>query len=140
MSENRSIIPRPTAGAIIVKENKVLLEKRAVEPFKGYWTLPGGKIEFGETAEQAVKREIKEELNVALEIDHFQGYYDEIFPQLNIHYVALIFVGTITGEIKPNKEVADWKWFPIEEALTLNLAFKNKEALEAYHDKTTLHG
>jgi mutator protein MutT len=53
--------PRASAVAIIIKDNKVLVSKRAIEPNKGKYDLPGGFIEYGEKATDAVAREIKEE-------------------------------------------------------------------------------
>ena len=56
--------PKPTATLICVKENKLLLVKRAVEPAKGQWGLPGGFIELGETPSEGAIRELKEETNL----------------------------------------------------------------------------
>ena len=56
--------PKPTATLICVYKNKLLLVKRAVEPAKGQWGLPGGFIELGETANEGGIRELKEETNL----------------------------------------------------------------------------
>ncbi|MBT5078556.1 MAG: NUDIX hydrolase [Candidatus Marinimicrobia bacterium] len=56
--------PKPTATLICVKESKLLLVKRAVEPAKGQWGLPGGFIELGETPSEGAIRELKEETNL----------------------------------------------------------------------------
>jgi 8-oxo-dGTP pyrophosphatase MutT (NUDIX family) len=56
--------PKPTATLICVNENKLLLVKRAVEPAKGCWGLPGGFIELGETPNEGAIRELKEETNL----------------------------------------------------------------------------
>ena len=53
-----------TVGAIIIKDNKILLAKRGHSPFKNHWTLSGGHIDKEETAKQAVIREVKEETNL----------------------------------------------------------------------------
>ncbi|QQT26611.1 NUDIX hydrolase [Sphingobacterium spiritivorum] len=60
-----------TAGLVIVKEDSVLL---AFSKNKKAWYLPGGKVDPGETAQQALIREIEEELNVSLDPDHIQYY------------------------------------------------------------------
>lgn len=64
---------RPTASAIIVQDGKVLLYKRAKDPFKGKWDLPGGYLEEKESPEEALRREMKEELGVEIEIKNFIG-------------------------------------------------------------------
>lgn len=64
---------RPTASAIIVRDGKVLLCKRAKDPFKGKWDVPGGYLEEKESPEEALKREMKEELGVEIEIKNFIG-------------------------------------------------------------------
>ena len=56
--------PKPTATLVCVKESKLLLVKRAVEPAKGQWGLPGGFIELGETPSEGAIRELKEETNL----------------------------------------------------------------------------
>ena len=57
--------PKATVTAIIIKDNKLLLLKRNEEPFKNCWDLPGGFLEQGETPEEAVVRELKEELGIS---------------------------------------------------------------------------
>lgn len=130
--------PTPAAGAIIVDNGKVLLQKRSdkLKHFPGFWCIPGGKIDSGETAEEAVKREVKEEMGIDFIIDYFLGYYDEIFPDIDFHHVSLAFVGTIKGEISASeREVQEWKWVPLEEALKMKLAFEHKKMLEDYYTK-----
>ena len=130
--------PTPSAGAVIVKDNEILLTKRSdkLKHFPGFWCIPGGKIDAGETAEEAVIREIKEEIGVDFIIDYFLGYYDEIFPDIDFHHVSLAFVGTIKGEISASeREVQEWKWVSLEEALKMKLAFEHKKILEDYYTK-----
>lgn len=78
--------PIPSVAILAINEkNEILLTQRAVEPGKGYWCLPGGFIELGESAEEAVIRELKEETN--LDCDHIRlltadsvikGYWGDI--------------------------------------------------------------
>ena len=56
--------PKPTATLILPRKNQVLLVRRAFEPAKGSWSLPGGFLELGETLEEGAKRELKEETNL----------------------------------------------------------------------------
>ncbi len=126
---------RATACALIEKDGNVLLVKRGNEPFKDYWTLPGGHIDFGETAEQAVIREVKEETGLTIK-PKFLGYRDEIYPDINWHGEALIFHGEAQGKEEiDGKEIVDIKWFDIDEALNMKLAFEHEKTLEIYKKK-----
>ena len=66
--------PKPTATLICIYENKLLLVKRAVEPAKGQWGLPGGFIELGETPHEGAIRELKEETNLKGKPISFLGH------------------------------------------------------------------
>lgn len=121
-----------TVGCVIEKDGKILLALRNHEPFKNCWCLPGGHIDYGETAIDAVKREVKEETGLQIK-PRFFGYYDEISKDIKWHAVVLIFVSGCSGEIKiQEKEVKDIGWFEKEETFKLPLAFVHKEVLEDY--------
>ena len=124
--------PKVTCGAIIKKGNKILLTKRNVAPYKGYWCMPGGHIKWGERTEEAIKREVKEETGFNFQPKFFR-YYDEIMPKIKWHAVALFFVGKVTGSIKIDEnEVKEFKWFSDREIGKLKLAFVNKKVLKDY--------
>lgn len=131
---------RSTVVAVIEKDGKVLLVKRNTEPFNGYWTLPGGHIDFGERAEQAVIREVKEETGLSFK-PKFLGYRDEIYPDINWHGEVLIFYGEAEGEENiDGKEIIDIKWFDINEALNMKLAFEHEKTLKKYLEKEDKNG
>ncbi len=88
---------RSTVCAVIERDNKVLLVKRNHEPFKDYWCLPGGHIDFGETAQQAVIREVKEETGLTF-TPKFLNYRDELYPDINWHGEVLLFHGKAEGK------------------------------------------
>lgn len=67
--------PKLIAGCIPVWGDRVLLCKRAIEPRLGYWTLPAGFMELGETLAEAARREAREEANVELEIDQLYAVF-----------------------------------------------------------------
>ena len=126
---------RATACAVIERDNKVLLVKRNHEPFNGYWTLPGGHIDFGETAEKAVIREVKEESGLTFKPKFF-GYRDEIYPDINWHGEVLVFQGEAEGEEKiDGEEIIDINWFDINEASNMKLAFEHEKTLQIYKNK-----
>ena len=124
--------PIITCGAILRRNNKILLTKRNVPPFENHWCLPGGHIEKGETVKQAMKREVKEETGLDFS-PKFVGYWDEIIPSIEWHAVVLVFEGSFRGKIIPQKsEVKEIKWFSEKEIKNLSLAFFHKEILEKY--------
>ena len=121
-----------TAGAIIEKEGKFLLLRRAnVRVFNNYWTLPGGKIEGNETAEQAVKREIKEETNLDFEPIFF-GKYPENFQEYDWKAEATIFYGNFLGDVKINEESSKFGWFSLGEINDMKLAFNCKRIINEF--------
>ncbi len=89
-------MPKSTVAAIIHPagdRRTILLTRRNVNPFNGLWCLPGGHVEDFEPAEQAVRREVKEETNLDFAPDQFVGWFEEIFPEHRFHAVALAFAG-----------------------------------------------
>ena len=94
-------------GALIVNDkNQVLLLRRTEKcqgGMKGIWSRPGGTVEFGETVEQAIKREIKEELNIDVELFGPKRYYNDIREEDGIkkHWLACgCFAKIISGKLK----------------------------------------
>lgn len=73
--------PVPAVAAVIVQDGKLLLIKRAVEPSKGRWSVPGGSVEWGEPLVEALKREVREETGLEIEVDGLAGVFDLIIPE-----------------------------------------------------------
>lgn len=126
-------MPITTVAAIIKNdEDKILLTRRNVEPFKGQWCLPGGHIDQNENVRDAVVREVKEETGLDFEAKFF-NYSDEIIPERDIHAVVMVFTGYGFGEITTQEsEVSKVGWFSLEEAHSLPLAFEHNKILKAY--------
>jgi 8-oxo-dGTP diphosphatase len=130
-------MPKATVAAIITpdddKPDIILLTKRCVTPFQGYWCLPGGHINDYETAEEAVVREVMEETGLHFNSPVFLYFFNELFPQHQFHAVALAFYGTGRGnaELMPD-EVEEIAWFSLEDALALPLAFNHLQILQRY--------
>jgi len=123
-----------TVGAVILdrsgEQPKVLLTQRNVEPFKGRWCLPGGHIERYETAAEAVLREVREETGLDFR-GAFMDWFEEIYPDLDVHNVVLMYRGEAAGELAAcEREVSDIGWFPLSQARTLPLAFCHQRVLE----------
>ncbi len=110
--------PLVGVGAIIVKEDKILLIKRAYEPNKGLWSIPGGLVRLGESLEEALKREVKEETGVSIEVKDVAFVGEEIFKENDIkyHYIIVDFLAKIIcGEFKAGSDAEAVKWFSFDE-------------------------
>ncbi len=103
MPDNRRYPKRPVlgVGALIFHRNKILLVERGKEPLKGYWSLPGGALETGETLEQGVIREVREETGVEVKPLRVLEIFERIMrdPQgaPEYHYVLIDYVCRVTG-------------------------------------------
>jgi len=92
MKEQHYKNPTPTVDAIIQKNSQILLVKRKKEPFKGYLVLPGGFVNEGERVEDAVKREIKEETSLDIELIDILGVYSEPERDPRGHIMSTVFI------------------------------------------------
>ena len=113
--------PIAAVGVLIRDKEKVLLIKRGTEPGEGLWSIPGGMIELGETAREAGKREVEEEIGLKVMLDRVIDVFDRIFLDKNgvveSHYVIMDFLGhPVGGVAKTTKEAKSYKWIKIDEA------------------------
>ncbi len=118
-----------TVTAIIESQNnRILLIKRGTLVFLGFWALPGGKVEAGETVEQAVVREVREETGLNVEIMRKIGEYHESGVQDGIeydYYPTCFLVKRIDGKIRRQKgEIEQVKLFDLKD-IPERLAFKH---------------
>jgi mutator protein MutT len=88
-------------GAVVVEGSRVLLVKRANEPLKGEWSLPGGAVDVGETLEDAIRREVREETCLEIEVGPIVDVLDRIRydpdGRVKFHYVLVDFVCRPSG-------------------------------------------
>lgn len=108
-------------GAIIVYDGKILLEKRKGEPGKGKWSVPGGIVELGETVEEAVIREVKEETGLDVAEPELIDVVDNIVRdekgEIKWHFVILdFFVKVKGGELRAADDAEEIRWVPLSEA------------------------
>src|SRR5574337_1246686 len=109
--------PRVVVSALIKKGNKYLLIKEKLESGRDIWIIPGGGVDFGESLEEALLREMKEELGIDIKIQKFLKFHESIFPDFNYHTVIFFFLA------KP---------------LSDNLKLENKIISSGYFTKTQI--
>ncbi len=122
---------KKTVGAIIEDNGKILLMKRNHKPFNNYWGLPGGHIDQGETAEQAVIREVKEETGLDFE-PKFLKEDEEDFEEEVWHASASFFAGKKKGNVKLSKEHTAFDWFTQDQIKEMQLGFNHKKIIKDY--------
>ncbi len=112
-------IVRPTG--ILIEDGRLLLVKQDVSTTR-HWALPGGKLEYGETIEQCLVREIKEETGLAVKVKELL-YITDRFRHMNNHVVHIAFLVERIGEKSPSenwqhqdlKEIREVKMVPVAE-------------------------
>ena len=107
-------------GAVIIKDGKILLEKRKNEPGKGKWSIPGGLVELGESVEQTVIREVKEETGLEVEkpehIDVVDNVVRDENGEIKYHFIIIdYFVKLKGGTVKAASDAEELKWVALDE-------------------------
>ncbi len=113
-------------GAVIVQDQKIVLIKRGNEPSRGKWTIPGGLVELGESVEEAVIRETKEETNLEVENPELIDVVDNVDldqqGRVKYHYVIIDYLARIKGgDIAAASDAEELRWVPFDEVESYNL-------------------
>jgi len=130
-------------GVMLFRNGKILLGKRHEDPEKassllkgaGTWTMPGGKLDFGETFEEGAKREVLEETGIMLKNASIICVNNDVVE--TAHFVTLgLFSDSFEGEPKVMEpdEITEWKWFDLSN-LPSPLYFPSAKILENYKQK-----
>ena len=100
-------------AAIIRKDDKIFATQRGYGDFKDWWEFPGGKMESGETPEEALKREIREELSAEISVDEFLCTIDYDYPKF--HLTMHCYLCSLIGEALHLNEHEAAKWLAKED-------------------------
>jgi len=128
----------PAAVALITKGDKVLLAKRGTAPKKGEWSLPGGFLENGEEPLKGMRREIKEELGVAVRDPRIVGIFVDTYTAEIKHVLVIFYQVKLSGRSLPKttKEVTATRWFSVH-ALPRLPFDSHRRAIEAWKKMIT---
>lgn len=100
------------AAAVIRKDNKIFATARGYGDYKGWWEFPGGKIEAGETPQEALKREIMEELSTEILVGDLIDTVEYDYPQFHLS-MDCFWCSVVEGELEL-KEASEAKWLTLE--------------------------
>jgi 8-oxo-dGTP diphosphatase len=108
--------PQLAVSAAIFRDGEVLLVRRARSPAKGFYSLPGGRVEFGETLQTALHREVGEETALKVEIVDLAAWREVVpGPAGGGHYLIMSFAARwLSGEVVLNEELDDYRWLAPE--------------------------
>ena len=133
---DKSSNPGPTIDIILSENsnrNKVLIIKRKKDPFKDYFSLPGGFVNEGEKVEDAVRREAEEELLVKVEPTDILGVYSDPNRDPRGHIMSITFIAKITsGELKAGDGVAELRWLENNNLTNTKFGFDHSKILTDY--------
>ena len=135
MSEKKHRNPIPTIDAIIHNhKNQVLMVKRGNEPFKDHLSLPGGFVNLGEKVEDALKREVKEEVSLSVEPLEILGVYSDPNRDPRGHIMSVVFICLTLGDLngKAGDDAKEMHWISLNEFENHDLAFDHKKILQDY--------
>ena len=113
--------PELCVGAIVVEEANLLLVRRGRGPGEGRWSVPGGRVEAGETVGEAVVRELREETGLDGLCGAMVGWVERIHP--DHHFVILDFVVEVLDPAEPvaGDDAAEVRWVPLHEVAEMDL-------------------
>ena len=122
----------PTTGCVIVENRKALITKRAKDPEKGKFDIPGGFLRAGEDVLDGLRREIKEELGVEIELgfdDFVHAAPHEYGPEGDYNLALAFFARIASGEPKAADDVAEIRWVSLDELDDIEWAWEHDQVL-----------
>jgi 8-oxo-dGTP diphosphatase len=112
--------PRVAVGAVVFRQDAVLLVKRGKPPAEGQWAIPGGSVGLGESLQAAAERETREETGLIIRagapVFTFETIERDLAGRVRFHYVVVDLAAELVGgEIRPGDDALDARWVSREE-------------------------
>lgn len=131
--------PLVAVGAVVFKEDKVLLVLRAKPPAENRWTIPGGCVELGETLQEASEREIWEETGLTIQAGKPVYTFDVIERdqkgKILFHYVIVdLAADYVSGELRPGDDAIDVCWASFKDVKSLKVSDATRKLLKECYD------
>ena len=135
MSREYPAYPIPGVAGIVVREKEVLLVMRGREPSKGKWGIPGGVVEVGETVEEAVVREVREETGCnCIPIKHlttFDSIRRDEDGRVHWHYILFEYLCRyVSGELHASDDAAEARWISLNDLGTVDIMESTRRFIE----------
>jgi ADP-ribose pyrophosphatase YjhB (NUDIX family) len=126
--------PLVAVGAVALRDDgALLLVRRGKAPALGRWSLPGGRVDWGETLSDALRREVVEETGLEVAPGKLAGLVERRYLDEGFHYVILDYHVTVTGgTLRPGSDVTDARWVLPSEMVRLELSDGLLEALRDF--------
>ena len=124
--------PQIAVGAIVVHDDALLMVQRANDPGKGLWSVPGGRVEAGEFLADALRREVREETGLEVEVGELAGILE--VPGDELHYVILDYHAVVTGSPDPKAsgDAGDVRWVPLDQVAHMECTPRFIETMTAW--------
>lgn len=116
----------------MVHDDALLMVQRANDPGKGLWSVPGGRVEAGEFLADALRREVREETGLEVDVGELAGILE--VPGDELHYVILDYHAAVTGSPEPmaSGDAGDVRWVPLDEVAHMECTPRFIETMTAW--------
>jgi len=139
MDFKKRSIKTSVVACIVDEQQRVLLTRRSIEPFRGQWVMPGGKVDHGETLLQALHREVREEVGIEVHIAGLLDVYEHVaLGDNNDHYVILYYrARPLSVDLLPNhSEVIEAEWVPASRLIAYDMTPGTRHILAQIYPET----
>jgi ADP-ribose pyrophosphatase len=128
-------VPIVAAGAVVVRDSRVLLVRRGQPPSEGLWAIPGGRVELGETLQEAAEREVREETGLTIRAGDPIHTFDVILRDeagfVRFHYVIVdLLADYLSGTLHPGDDAREARWVTPGELEELSVNLTTLEVLK----------